>query len=54
LKAEANSKILEQTVEIRYFNEQVGVEKTITDHQVWRYDEDIGKWMLETDLPAFR
>jgi hypothetical protein len=54
LKAETNSKILEQTVEIRYFNEQAGVEKTITDHQVWHFDEDRDKWMLETDLPAFR
>jgi hypothetical protein len=54
LKDDPNSKVVEQTVEIRYFNEQVGVEKTIIDHQVWRFEEYNDKWMLETDLPAFR
>ncbi len=48
------SHILEQKVEIRYFNEQDGVEKALTDRQLWRYYEDTGKWMLETDLPDFR
>jgi hypothetical protein len=54
VKDDPNSKVVEQTVEIRYFNEQVGVEKIITDRQVWRYYEDLDKWVLETDLPAFR
>ena len=49
-----NSNIVEQSVEIRYFIEPDGVEKTITDRQIWRFDEDLGKWLLESDLPAFR
>ncbi len=48
------SKVLEQKVAIRYFNEQDGVEKVLTDRQLWRYYEDKGKWMLETELPVFR
>ncbi len=53
-KSETGSNILEQTVKINYYIEQEGVEKSITDHQVWRYDNDKKKWMLDTDLPAFR
>ena len=45
---------LEQKVEIRYYNELVGVEKILIDHQLWRYYEDEDKWMLETDLPTIR
>ena len=48
------SNIVEQKVEIRYFIEPFGVEKVLTDRQLWRFDEDKGKWMLETDLPVFR
>ncbi len=48
------SNIFEQKVEIRYFNEQSGVEKVLTNRQLWRFYEDKDKWMLETDLPAFR
>lgn len=54
LKDAPSSNVVEQTVEIRYFNEQERAEKTIIDRQIWRYDDDAGKWMLESDLPAFR
>jgi hypothetical protein len=53
-KENLGGNIFEQTVEIRYYNEQIGVEKSLTDRQVWRYDEDKQKLMLETDLPTFR
>jgi hypothetical protein len=53
-KEDLGGNILEQTVEIRYFNEQVGVEQSITDRQLWRYDEEKQKLMLETGLPEFR
>ncbi len=46
--------IHEVTVKIRYFIESEGVEKTLTDKQLWRYDEDSEKLTLESDLPAFR
>lgn len=44
----------EQTVNIRYFNEQNGIEKTTTDHQIWHYYPEKDQWMLETDLPSFQ
>jgi hypothetical protein len=53
-KEDLGGNIFEQTVEIRYYNEQIGVEKSLTDRQLWRYDEEKGRLMLETDLPAFR
>ena len=53
-KEDMGGNIFEQTVEIHYFNEQVGVEQSITDRQLWRYDEEKGKLLLETGLPAFR
>ena len=53
-KSDSGSNILEQTVKIHYYIEPDGVDKTITDRQVWRYDDDQGKWMLDTALPAFR
>jgi len=46
--------IVQQTVEIRYYQEQTGVEKTLTDHQTWRYDEEKGLWLLESSLPSFK
>jgi hypothetical protein len=47
-------KIVENTVQIRYFLESEGIEKSITDHQVWSFDEEFDKWMLNSPLPAFR
>ena len=54
LKEDPNSKVVEQTVNIHYYLERDGIDKSITDRQVWRFDDDKNKWMLETDLPAFR
>ncbi len=54
LKEEDGSKVLEQKVEIRYINDQVGVEQSLVDRQLWRYYEDREKWVLESDIPNFR
>ena len=54
MKSDSGSNILEQIVKIHYFIEPDGVDKSITDRQVWRYDNDQGKWILDTALPAFR
>ena len=54
MKSDSGSNILEQTVKIHYYIEPEGVDKSITDRQVWRYDNDQGKWILDTALPAFR
>jgi hypothetical protein len=46
-------KSVRQTAEIRYFLEQVGVEKKIIDRQTWKFDEQKKQWFLETPLPNF-
>lgn len=40
-----------QTVEIRMFNKNKGVERTIIDDQEWRYNETTERWQLHSGLP---
>ena len=40
-----------QVVEIKMFNANQAVERTIIDEQEWRYHEDIKRWMLHSGLP---
>lgn len=40
-----------QVVEISLFNRTQAVERTLIDQQVWRYDEDLKRWMLHSSLP---
>lgn len=40
-----------QTVEIRMFNKNQGVERTILDNQEWRYNEEAQRWLLHSGLP---
>ncbi len=40
-----------QAVEIRLFNKNKGVEKTIIDNQEWRWHEDRKRWLLHSGLP---
>ncbi len=40
-----------QTVEIKLFNSNQGVERTIIDEQEWRWDEDRERWLLHSGLP---
>lgn len=40
-----------QTVEIRMFNRHQATEKVVNDQQLWRYDEDLEIWWLESGLP---
>jgi len=44
----------EQVVEIRYYREDEGVEKSLTDRQSWRYDQKKKQWFLESGLPRFQ
>jgi hypothetical protein len=53
-KENLGGNIYEMTVQIHYFIESEGVEKSVTDRQIWRYDEGQRKMMLETSLPEFR
>lgn len=40
-----------QVVEIKMFNNQQAVERTIIDEQEWRYDEERERWLLHSGLP---
>ena len=40
-----------QTVEIKMFNKNQGVERTIIDNQEWRYSEESQRWLLHSGLP---
>jgi hypothetical protein len=40
-----------QTVEIRMFNTQQALERTVIDEQEWRYNVDRQRWLLHSGLP---
>ena len=42
---------LYQTVEIRMFNKNRAVERTVIDQQEWRYNSERERWFLHTGLP---
>lgn len=44
-------KAMTQVVEIRLFHKSQAVERSITDQQLWRYDEETQRWWLYTGLP---
>lgn len=53
-KDQGEGNIVEQTVEIRYLHKSTNVEKILTDHQLWRWNEERGKLYLRSGLPKFR
>jgi hypothetical protein len=40
-----------QVVEIKMFNANQAVERTILNEQEWRYHEDVKRWLLHSGLP---
>jgi hypothetical protein len=42
---------VQQTVQIRFVNVHTQVERSITERQVWRYDDKAKHWWLESGLP---
>lgn len=40
-----------QVVEIKLFNTNQGLERSIVDEQLWRYDETSQRWRLHSPLP---
>ena len=42
---------LRQVVEIRMFNKNRAVEKTLIDNQEWQYDSNAQRWYLHSGLP---
>ncbi|HKR75152.1 MAG TPA: hypothetical protein VJR95_00715 [Rhodanobacter sp.] len=45
---------VQQTVQISFVNVHTQVERSIVQHQVWRYDENAKHWWLESGLPDIR
>ena len=43
--------MVEQTVEIKYYNKDYLIEKGVDDNQIWIYESNF--WQLSTGLPAF-
>ena len=46
-----DGKGLIQVVEIKMFNKNQARERTITDEQYWKYDEELQRWQLHSGLP---
>jgi hypothetical protein len=40
-----------QVVEIRMFNKNQAVERSIIDEQYWKYNEETERWKLHSGLP---
>ncbi len=50
-KIHTEKSMVEQTVEIKYYNTDYLVEKVVEDNQIWIYESN--SWQLSTGLPAF-
>lgn len=46
-----DGKGLVQIVEIKMFNKNQARERTITDEQYWKYDDEFKRWQLHSGLP---
>jgi hypothetical protein len=45
---------VQQTAQISFVNIHTQVERSVVQHQVWRYDEKAKHWWLESGLPDIR
>jgi hypothetical protein len=43
-----------QIVEISYYKKDVMIERTVTDNQLWEYDDAQAKWVLTSGFPEFK
>jgi hypothetical protein len=50
--SEDQAKII-QIVDFQYYRLTDVTVKTLIDRQKWEYDEEQGRWFLQSDLPAF-
>lgn len=48
-----NKEEAEQKVEIRFYNMDNLIERTIIDHQTWIFNYDLENWFLSSGLPDF-
>jgi len=49
-----NSEEAEQKVEIKFYNIDNLIEKTVIDNQIWLFNKDLKNWFLSTGLPVFK
>ena len=49
-----NGMRVRQVVKISYFRKDNLIVRTISDDQVWEYDEDKSSWVLTTGFPKFK
>ncbi|MDD2768377.1 MAG: hypothetical protein PHT19_06560 [Methylococcus sp.] len=52
--SEEPSALLFQTVELRYLRPNELTERSAVTEEMWRYDNDKERWLLESDLPELR
>lgn len=52
--SDKNSMVLRQRVEIRYYFATELSERSVIDEEVWRYDDEQEKWLLDSPLPRFK
>lgn len=52
-KISADKSEARQTVELKYFNVEYLIEKTVVDNQLWKYDEKEQRWYLASPFPRF-
>ena len=41
------------TVQIKYYDDERMTVETLTDRQIWEYNSKLGRWFLDSPLPAF-
>ena len=44
----------ERLVQLRYYNSENAVEKTLLDRQRWEFDEQAQRWLITSGLPPFQ
>ena len=49
-----NNEEAEQKVEIKFYNIDNLIEKTIIDNQTWIFDRDLKNWFLSSGFPDFQ
>ncbi len=54
IKVSKDSQLVNQKVEIQYYNLDHMIEKTIVDDQLWKYYPEEKTWYLQSDLPDFK
>lgn len=45
---------IKAVAEISFYHESSPTVRRLTDHQLWWYDPDAGRWLLSTGLPDFK